>query len=83
LSMQVPVVAYDHGGVGEVMQALFPEGAVPCGATDEAVEKVDAALRQTLPPPRANSTFLLSRMCDDTLAVYGELLENQGGMTEN
>lgn len=83
LSMQVPVVAYDHGGVGEIMQALFPEGAVPCGATEEAVEKVDAALRQALPPPRANTTFLLSRMCEDTLAVYRELLETQHGSAEH
>ncbi|TCO77557.1 glycosyltransferase family 4 protein [Chromatocurvus halotolerans] len=83
LSMQVPVVAYNHGGVGEIMQALFPEGAVPCGAIEEAVEKVDAALRQALPPPRANTTFLLSRMCEDTLAVYRELLETQRDRTEH
>lgn len=79
LSMQIPVIAYDHGGVGEVMQALYPEGAVPCGAIDKATETVDAALRQALPPPRANTTFLLSRMCEDTLAVYRELVDHQGG----
>lgn len=83
LSMQVPVVAYDHGGVGEIMQVLFPEGAVPCGATEMAVDRVDAALQQTLPPPRANTTFLLSRMCEDTLAVYHELLENPGVSAEH
>ncbi|MFN2327557.1 MAG: glycosyltransferase family 4 protein [Chromatocurvus sp.] len=82
LSMQVPVVAYAHGGVGEIMQVLFPEGAVPCGAIDEAIEKVDAVLRQALPPPRANTTFLLSRMCADTIAVYREILENPGGRAE-
>lgn len=78
LSMQVPVVAYDHGGVGEILQALFPEGAIPCGDVNAAVERVDAALRQSLPAPRPNTTFLLSRMCDETLAVYRELLDDHG-----
>lgn len=83
LSMQVPVVAYDHGGVGEVMHALFPEGAVEPGDTEAAIDKADAALRQALPKPRQNETFLLSRMCEGTLAVYRELLDDNTGRTQH
>lgn len=75
LSMQVPVVAYDHGGVGEILRVLFPEGAVSCGDTSAAIDRVGAALQGALPKPRPNTTFLLSRMCSETLAVYQELLE--------
>ena len=74
LSMRVPVVAYSHGGVDEIMQSLFHEGAVSPGDVETATARVAAALQKKLPPPRPNTTFLLSRMCADTLAVYGELL---------
>jgi len=77
LSLSVPVVAYDHGGVGEILQALFPEGAVPCGNIAGVIDTVDSALQQALPAPRPNTTFLLSRMCEDTLAVYRELLQDR------
>jgi glycosyltransferase involved in cell wall biosynthesis len=76
LSMKIPVVAYDHGGVGEILRELYPEGAVPLGDIERATDQVQAALEQTLPRPRDNHTFLLSRMCEETLAVYRELLDS-------
>jgi glycosyltransferase involved in cell wall biosynthesis len=77
LSMKIPVVAYDHGGVGEILRELYPEGAAPLGDIERATDQVQAALEQRLPRPRDNHTFLLSRMCGETLALYRELLDSE------
>ncbi len=68
-----PVVAYNHGGVGEQLRVIFPDGLVPVG-------DVDAALTATLDVldhgrlPSSIGPFTLKRMLDSTLGVYQSAL---------
>ena len=74
LSLGVPVVAYDHGGVAESLARAFPPGGVEPGNMDQLEERVYSLLQT--PEPVARYTFQsIDAMVDDTLAVYRELLD--------
>ena len=72
LSLGVPVVGYDHGGVGDTLAAAFPQGRVPVGDPDALEARVRRVLESPpdLSPPRFPS---VQDMIDRTLALYGEL----------
>lgn len=72
LSVGAPVAGWAHGGVGELLQELQPEGAVPAFDIDLLGERVAAILRQP-PAPPATMPYTLQAMQDATLAVYDEL----------
>lgn len=72
LSLGVPVLAYDHGGVGEQMAVLLPEGRVPVGAWRTAAAQA-AEWLQRPPVVRPDHPFTLDRMLAATLATYAEL----------
>lgn len=74
LALGIPVVGYDHGGVGEILAALFPEGRVPPGDTDALYETVKKLL-STGPHEVHENPFTLQAMLDATLAVYHSLAE--------
>ena len=69
LSLGRPVVAYDHGGAGEVLEELQPEGLVEPGNTGAAAAKIRAFL-DTPPAIADNRAFTLERMLESTLALY-------------
>ena len=69
LSLGRPVVAYDHGGAGEVLDELQPDGLVEPENAGAAADKSRAFL-DTPPAIAANRTFTLERMLDLTLALY-------------
>ncbi len=72
LSMGVPVLGYDHGGVGEVLAGVFPEGRI--AADDE--EALLARVRELRSRPLRPATpvpFTLEGMLAKTLALYSEL----------
>lgn len=72
LSLGVPVVGYDHGGVSEILGELFPSGRVPVGDIGRAVQ----AIRQQLSDPDTplrNTRYSSRRMLQQTLALYREL----------
>lgn len=72
-----PVAGYNHGGVGEQLAALFPEGAVPAGDRAAMEEKLAAWLRPGGGPqsaPGLNRDFTLDRMLERTLEVYQQLV---------
>ncbi len=73
LSMGVPVVGYNHGGVGEILEQLFPIGAAELNNTSQVQEKVATILRGDAPAVTPNNLFLLSEMKQKTLALYEEL----------
>ena len=73
LSLGAPVVAFDSGGPAETVGACFPEGLVPDGDFESLVERVAALLDGVMPEVRP-CPFELSRMQDETLRVYAELL---------
>lgn len=72
LSVGVPVVGWAHGGAGELLEELQPEGAVPAFDIDRLTRHVMTMLRQP-PVPPATMPYTLQAMQDATLAVYSEL----------
>jgi len=72
LSMGVPVIGYDHGGVGEVLARLFPQGAVPLNDQHTLLRRTEEFLAQ--PPLVADfDDFKLRTMLDKTLTLYQQL----------
>lgn len=71
-SLGVPVIGYDHGGVGEVLATVFPAGRVPVGDTGAVATRAAAFLRQRPRLPETTA-YPLSRMLERTLALYTEL----------
>ncbi len=73
LSLGVPVVGWDHGGVGEILAAVLPEGRVPPGDMDALTTRVAQVLERPPGVPRTHP-FTLERMLARTLALYRELV---------
>lgn len=72
LSLGSPVVGFDHGGVREILAALFPDGAVPFGDTEVVTKKVAELIHRRVNIP--THKFTLENMCSQTLAMYQELV---------
>ncbi len=72
LSVGRPVLGWAHGGVGEVLNALQPGGAVPPFDADALAASARALLADP-PSPPADVPYTLERMQRDTLAVYADL----------
>jgi len=75
LSMGVPVVAYDHGGVAEQLENLFPEGRVKCFDPEQLFQVVSRQLDSDA-RPRANTMYLKSNMIQQTIELYYSLLSS-------
>ena len=72
LSVGRPVLGWAHGGVGELLAELQPQGAVP--PFDEAALLAQANALLTHPPlPLATMPYTLRAMQDATLDLYQEL----------
>lgn len=73
LSLGVPVVGYDHGGVGEQLSAILPQGRVAIGDVAAAAGLVGTWLGR---PPEVPATqpFTLQAMLEGTLGTYWELV---------
>ncbi len=72
LSLGVPVVGYDHGGVGETLARVYPHGRVPAGD----VEALSTITRKLLEQPQQVDPAAFTSvqdMVDSTLAVYREV----------
>lgn len=72
LSLGIPVIGYDHGGVGEQLARHYPDGAVPLGDRAALEARVSAWLRGA-PPPRPALGDSLDDMLRATLDLYHEL----------
>lgn len=72
LSVGRPVLGWAHGGTGELLAELQPQGAVP--AFDENALATNArTLLAHPPPPLATMPYTLRAMQDATLALYQDL----------
>ena len=78
LSIGTPVVGYSHGGVGEILHAMFPAGAVPFGALDEVVNALVTQLKHPA-PVIATNPFPLHVMLRRTLDLYANLVAQAPG----
>lgn len=72
LSLGTPVVAYDQGGVGEVMQQLFPQGRVAVGDVEAVVDKI-AWVLAAQPVPQRDNPFSLAQSLHNEIALYERL----------
>ena len=69
-----PVLGWAHGGVGELLQELQPEGAVPAFDVEALARRAQALLARP-PVPAATMPYTLEAMQDATLALYRELAD--------
>lgn len=72
LSLGVPVLGYDHGGVGEQLAAIFPAGRVPVGDIEAAAERAARMLKE-VPTVATEQPFTLANMQAATLQLYTDL----------
>lgn len=72
LALGRPVLGYDHGGVAEQLEALFPEGRVPCGDRQALAQRLNDWQAQA-PKPSKVHQFTLKAMLEKTLATYETL----------
>lgn len=77
LSLGIPVIGYQHGGVAEQLAALLPEGAVQVGNVAEAAM---LTLNWLEHPPEVtpNTQFSLQVMQQRTLEVYQAVMADAG-----
>lgn len=74
LALGVPVIGYDHGGVGEILAVAFPQGRTEPGDWQGMARRIDTILRQ---PPAIQPLpgYELQRMQAQTLGLYRELTQ--------
>jgi glycosyltransferase involved in cell wall biosynthesis len=73
LALGRPVVGYAHGGVAEILDALFPFGSVVNGDAKAVAARLLDVLQGRAPAVIRNERFLLADMQARTLALYAEL----------
>jgi glycosyltransferase involved in cell wall biosynthesis len=69
LSLGTPVAGYAQGGVGEILERLYPAGRVPPGDLDALEQRVSSLLDRPQPVP-ASDEYALEHMLDATLDLY-------------
>jgi glycosyltransferase involved in cell wall biosynthesis len=74
LKIGVPVVGYDHGGVGEILQAIFPQGKTGLGDGSQLFASVTSLLSKPVTVIKTD-LFLKKDMLANTLNVYEDLLK--------
>lgn len=72
LSLGRPVAGFAHGGVGEILRALYPQGLIAVG-DDAALLASTTRLLHAPAPVAAVHDFTLQQMLDQTLALYHDL----------
>lgn len=72
LRLGVPTAGFDHGGVGEILRAVYPAGLLPMDRLDDACQRISQLIQHAEPVP-AGDFFPLSAMVDRTLALYAQL----------
>jgi glycosyltransferase involved in cell wall biosynthesis len=75
LCLGVPVVGYAHGGVGEILQDLYPHGSVATGDMEGLLDTVRSVLSGAAPAVAGCAGYAVADMLARTLALYTELAE--------
>ncbi len=70
LALGRPVLGYNHGGVGEQLGQIYPEGRVPPGGIDDAIKRLARWWQEGAPPIVNQVPFTLARMQAETLDLY-------------
>lgn len=74
-----PVVGYDHGGVGEVLAQVYPEGLTPLGDIDALAKRLADVAAGEASAPKPTDHFLLADMLDRTLDLYRAAASQRSG----
>ncbi len=73
LCLGKPVLGYKHGGVGEILDQMFPQGKIEFGDV-EAISNQILAWKQAPPAlPRQENSLTLDQMLYGILSVYEKL----------
>ena len=75
LRLGVPVVGFDHGGVGEVLSDVFPSGRVVVSDIQALTEKSAHYLDNPPLVPRSDA-YSLDTMQSSTIRLYEELVQS-------
>ena len=75
LCLGTPVIAYNHGGAAEILNAIFPIGLVQPFDRAAVVDKLQEFFNDT-PPVPDNNPFTLDVMLQKTLGLYESLALN-------
>ena len=75
LALGVPVIAWDHGGVKEILASMFPAGAVKPDSQPLLLEKTRTFLHQP-PMVQRSEAFSLHASMDQTMAIYQSALDS-------
>lgn len=78
LSLGVPLVAWNHGGVKEILQQMFPRGAVSPDNVVALVSRTRDFLLQQ-PVVKHSDAFSLQDSMEQTLRLYQSALEQKDG----
>jgi glycosyltransferase involved in cell wall biosynthesis len=81
LSLGVPVIAWNHGGVREVLREMYPFGAVQADNMSALVHRTGTFLQQT-PMVKKSDAFSLQTSMDQTMDLYRNALDSQHSSEE-
>lgn len=70
-------LGYAHGGVGEVLSTVFPEGRIPLQDVSTLAARLKEAKAGEIAIPAENREFLLETMQSRTLNIYKELSDSR------
>jgi glycosyltransferase involved in cell wall biosynthesis len=76
LSLGVPLVAWNHGGVREILQQMFPRGAVSPDNVVALIEKTRGFLQEP-PVVKYSDAFSLQDSMEQTLRLYQSALKKR------
>jgi glycosyltransferase involved in cell wall biosynthesis len=78
LALGKPVIGYEHGGVGEILDALLPSGKIPLGDTEGAVDLIEQWEKHP-EEPKKTYPFTLAKMLSQTTDLYQTLTAESAG----
>jgi glycosyltransferase involved in cell wall biosynthesis len=76
LKIGVPVIGYDHGGVGEQLKEVFPQGIIKKNDISSAVVLCKKWIKKA-PKVTKTDLFNLEKMQRNTLKIYMTALNNR------
>lgn len=72
LRLGIPTAGYDHGGVGEILRTVYPQGLLLRDQIDDTIRRIADLLQHPITVPKGDF-YPLQLMLTRTLAVYEEL----------
>lgn len=68
-----PTFGYDHGGVGEILSAVYPDGKVPLSDVDHLTQQLTACYHGDITNPQKTDRFTKQDMLHKIVTLYESL----------